>query len=50
MEYEELTLEIQLERERIIEINQDKGTYHLEAELFGSDQARGFIAKCHLMI
>ncbi|GLR08324.1 hypothetical protein COO59_13695 [Mixta theicola] len=48
MEYEELTLEIQLDRERIIEINQDKGVNHLEAELFGSDQAHGFVAKVPL--
>ncbi|MCT4700285.1 hypothetical protein MUA02_00260 [Enterobacteriaceae bacterium H20N1] len=48
MEYEELTLEVQLDRERIIEVNQDKGVNHLEAELFGTDHAHGFIAKMPL--
>lgn len=48
MEYEELTLEVQLDRERIIEINQDNGLDHLEVELFGTDQAHGFIAKMPL--
>lgn len=47
-EYEELTLEIQLDRERIIEINQDKGVNQLEAELFGSDLAHGFVARMPL--
>jgi len=48
MEYEELTLEVQLDRERVIEINQEKGTDHLEAELFGTDKEHGFIAKMPL--
>lgn len=48
MEYEELTLEVQLDRERVIEINQDKGTDYLEAELFGTDKVHGFIAKMPL--
>lgn len=48
MEYEELTIEVQLDRERIIEINQDNGLEHLEAELFGTDEAHGFIAKMPL--
>lgn len=47
-EYEQLTLEVQLDRELIIEINQDKGVNQLEAELFGTDQAHGFIAKMPL--
>ncbi|GKX59200.1 hypothetical protein [Leminorella grimontii] len=48
MEYEELTLEVQLDRERIVEINQDDGISNLEAELFGTDKACGFIAKMPL--
>ena len=48
LEYEKLTLEIQLDREKIIEINQDKGINELEVELFGTDQAHGFIAKMPL--
>lgn len=47
-EYEQLTLEVQLDRELIIEINQDKGVNQLEAELFGTDQDHGFIAKMPL--
>lgn len=46
--YEELTLEVQLDRQRVIEINQDKGTDHLEFELFGTDKEHGFIAKIPL--
>lgn len=46
--YEELTLEVQLDRERVIEINQDKGIDHLEVELFGTDKEHGFIAKMPL--
>lgn len=48
MEYEELTLEVQLDRERVIEINQEKGTDNLEVELFGTDKVNGFIAKMPL--
>lgn len=48
MEYQELTLEVQLDRERVIEINQDKGVSNLEVELFGTDQAHGFVAKMPL--
>lgn len=47
-EYEQLTLEVQLDRELIIEINQDKGVNQLEAELFGTDKDHGFIAKMPL--
>lgn len=47
-EYEKLTIEVQLEREKIAEINQDKGTDNLEIELFGTDQAHNFIAKMPL--
>ncbi len=47
-EYEELTIEIQLERERIVEINQDSGLENLEIELFGSDKKHGFEAKMPL--
>lgn len=47
-EYEQLTLEVQLDRELIIEINQDKGVNQLEAELFGTDKDYGFIAKMPL--
>ncbi|HGB0711007.1 TPA: hypothetical protein ACIT4J_004416 [Salmonella enterica subsp. enterica serovar Typhimurium] len=48
MEYEKLTLEVQLDRERIIEINQENGIEHLEAELFGTDESYGFVAKIPL--
>lgn len=48
MEYQKLTLEVQLDRERVIEINQDKGVSNLEVELFGTDQAHGFVAKMPL--
>ncbi|MEF3110117.1 hypothetical protein QFI91_13595 [Raoultella sp. WB_B2P2-3] len=48
VEYEELTLEIQLDRERIVEINQDSGLENLEVELFGSDKKYGFVAKMPL--
>lgn len=48
MEYEKLTLEVQLDRERVIEINQDKGRDQLEVELFGTDKEHGFIAKMPL--
>ena len=48
IEYEELTLEIQLDRERIVEINQDRGLDDLEVELFGSDKKYGFVAKMPL--
>ena len=48
IEYEELTLEVQLDRERIIEINQEKGVDHLEIELFGTDKSHGFVAKMPL--
>lgn len=48
IEYEELTLEIQLDRERIVEINQDRGLDNLEVELFGSDKKYGFVAKMPL--
>ncbi|EHT14312.1 MULTISPECIES: hypothetical protein [Klebsiella] len=48
IEYEELTLEIQLDRERIVEINQDHGLDNLEVELFGSDKKYGFVAKMPL--
>ena len=48
MEYENLTLEVQLGWQRIAEINQDKGTENLEVELFGSDSSNKFIAKMPL--
>lgn len=48
MEYENLTLEVQLGWQRIAEINQDKGTENLEVELFGSDLSNNFIAKMPL--
>lgn len=48
VEYEELTLEIQLDRERIVEINQERGPENLEVELFGSDKKHGFVAKMPL--
>ncbi|HHR6501697.1 TPA: hypothetical protein ACS8CD_002232 [Providencia alcalifaciens] len=48
MEYENLTLEVQLGWKRIAEINQDKGTENLEIELFGSDSSNNFIAKMPL--
>lgn len=47
-EYEELTLEIQLDRERIAEVNQESGPENLEIELFGSDKKYGFVAKMPL--
>ncbi len=47
MEYENLTLEVQLNWERVAEINQDKGVDNLEIELFGSDLS-GFTAKMPL--
>lgn len=48
VEYEKLTLEIQLDRERIVEINQERGPESLEVELFGSDKKYGFVAKMPL--
>lgn len=48
MEYENLTLEVQLNWERIVEINQEQGIDNLEVELFGSDVSRGFTAKMPL--
>lgn len=48
MEYEELTLEVQLDRERVIEMNQEQGVDNLEVELFGTDKEHGFIAKMPL--
>nr|WP_282560593.1 hypothetical protein [Providencia sp. R33] len=48
MEYESLTLEVQLNWDKVVEINQDKGVDNLEAELFGSDLSRNFIAKMPL--
>ncbi|MEX6177330.1 hypothetical protein AB6G03_10250 [Providencia hangzhouensis] len=48
MEYENLTLEVQLNWERVAEINQDKGVDNLEIELFGSDLSHGFTAKMPL--
>lgn len=48
MEYENLTLEVQLNWGRVAEINQDKGVDNLEVELFGSDLSRGFTAKMPL--
>ncbi len=43
-----LTLEVQLNWERVAEINQDKGVDNLEIELFGSDLSHGFTAKMPL--
>jgi hypothetical protein len=48
MDYEQLTVEVQLDRERIAEINQEKGLENLEVELFGSDAALDFSAKLPL--
>lgn len=47
-EYENLTLEVQLNWERIAEINQDKGIDNLEIELFGTDMTHNFVAKMPL--
>ncbi|MBK5073786.1 hypothetical protein I2492_13430 [Budviciaceae bacterium CWB-B4] len=47
-EYENLTLEVQLDWEKVAEINQDKGIDNLEIELFGSDVAHSFVAKMPL--
>lgn len=45
MDYEHLTVEIQLDREKIAEINQEKGLENLEIELFGTDAALNFSAR-----
>lgn len=46
--YEQLTIEIQLNRERVAEINCEAGLDSLEIELFGSEPALGFFAKMPL--
>jgi hypothetical protein len=48
MDYEHVSVEIQLDRERIAEINQEKGLENLEIELFGTDSALDFFAKLPL--
>lgn len=45
---EHLTIEVQLDRERVAEINREKGLDHLEIELFGSEPSIGFFAKIPL--
>lgn len=47
-DYEHLTIEVQLDRQRIAEINQEKGLENLEVELFGTDTAHNFSAKLAL--
>jgi len=46
--YEQLTIEIQLDRERVAEINCERGLGSLEIELFGSEPNLGFFAKIPL--
>ena len=46
--YEYLTIEIQLDRERVAEINRERGLEDLEIELFGSEPNLGFLAKMPL--
>ena len=48
IDYENLAVEIQLDRERIAEISQEKGLENLEVELFGTDTAHDFSAKLSL--
>ncbi len=48
LDHEHLTVEIQLDRERIAEVNREKGMEHLEVELFGREIDHGFIAKLPL--
>jgi hypothetical protein len=48
VDYENLAVEIQLDRERIAEINQEKGLEKLEIELFGTDIEHDFFAKLSL--
>ena len=45
---EQLTIEIQLDRERVAEINRERGLESLEIELFGSEPDLGFFAKIPL--
>lgn len=48
MAYEKLAIEVQLDRERIAEISQEKGLETLEIELFGTDPSHDFCAKLSL--
>lgn len=46
--YERLTIEMQLNREKIAEINGENGGDNLEIELFGTDLDAGFVAQIPL--
>lgn len=48
VQYEKTTVEIQIGMERIAELNREQGLDQIEVELFGTDAARGFIAKLPL--
>lgn len=48
-QYEKVTIEIQLNRECIAEVNQETGIYHLELSFLLQPRKRGSWQRCQLM-